>query len=43
MEGQNTETVSGIYNNHLVEHIEDLKELGSLLAEDAAEYRGKAR
>lgn len=41
-EGLNTQNVSGIYNKDLVEHIDDLKELSSLLAEDAAEYRGKA-
>ena len=42
-EGLNTQNVSGIYNKDLVEHIDDLKELSSLLAEDAAEYRGKTR
>ena len=39
----NTGNVSGIYSKDLVEHIDDLKELSTLLAEDAAEYRGKAR
>ena len=39
----NTGNVSGIYNKDLIEHIDDLKELSALLAEDAAEYRGKER
>ena len=39
----NQENVSAIYNTELLEHLEDLKELGATLAEDAANYRVKSK
>ena len=39
----NTENIGLIYNQHLTEHIEELKELSTTLAEDGREYRENAR
>ena len=46
MEGygySNKETISGLYSNELMEHMDDLRELGTTLAEDAANYRVKSK